>query len=47
MTTRLIALLALSLALAAGGAGAETGGEQPLATASAYGISVFVPGQSG
>jgi murein DD-endopeptidase MepM/ murein hydrolase activator NlpD len=44
---RLTALFVLTLALAAGGAGVATTAKQPVATASAYGITVVVPGQAG
>jgi murein DD-endopeptidase MepM/ murein hydrolase activator NlpD len=44
---RLAALFVLICALAAGGAGVATTAQQPVATASAFGISVVVPGQPG
>jgi len=44
---RLAALFFLSCALAAGGAGVATTAKQPVATASAVGVSVVVPGQPG
>ena len=47
MKRRLAALFFLSCALAAGGAGVATTAKQPVATASALGISVVVPGQAG
>jgi murein DD-endopeptidase MepM/ murein hydrolase activator NlpD len=45
--SRLITLFVLAFALAAGGAGVATTAKQPAATASAYGITVVVPGQPG
>lgn len=47
MTRRLLVLCVLVTVLAAGGAGVATTAKQPGATASAYGISVVVPGQPG
>ena len=47
MKRRLTALFILASALAAGGAGVATTAKQPVATASAYGITVVVPGQPG
>jgi murein DD-endopeptidase MepM/ murein hydrolase activator NlpD len=47
VTRRLAALLALTCALAAGGAGVATTAQQPTANASAFGISVVAPGQPG
>ena len=44
---RLLPLLVLAAALASGGAGVATSAKPPAATASAYGISVVVPGQAG
>ena len=47
MNRRLLALFLLASALAAGGAGVATTAKQPVATASAYAITVVVPGQAG
>ena len=47
MKLRLLALLLLGTALAAGGAGVATTAQEPAATASAFGITVLVPGQPG
>jgi len=47
MKLRLLALLLLGTALAAGGAGVATTAQEPVATASAFGITVLVPGQAG
>ena len=47
MTRRVLVLCVLVTVLAAGGAGVATTAQQPGATASAYGISVVVPGQAG
>ena len=44
---RLAALFLLASALAAGGAGVATTAKQPVATASAYGVTIVVPGQPG
>jgi murein DD-endopeptidase MepM/ murein hydrolase activator NlpD len=44
---RFLPLLVLAAALAAGGAGVATTAKPPAATASAYGVSVVVPGQAG
>lgn len=47
MKTRLLALLILGAAVAAGGSGVATTAKQPTASARAYGIAVIVPGQEG
>ena len=47
MKRRLTALFLLASALAAGGAGVATTAKQAVATASAYGITIVVPGQAG
>ena len=47
MTYRLIALLLLAGGLASGITGVATTAAQPAASASAYAISVVVPGQAG
>lgn len=47
MKRRLVALFFLSCALAAAGAGVATTAKQPVAAASAFGISISVPGQTG
>lgn len=47
MKRRLAALFLLAFGLAAGGAGVATTAEQPEVAASAYGITIVVPGQPG
>lgn len=47
MKRRLTALFLLASALAAVGAGVATTAKQPVATASAYGVTIVVPGQPG
>ena len=47
MKRRLSALFVLTIAFAVGGVGAGTTAQQPTASASAYAISVVVPGQAG
>jgi murein DD-endopeptidase MepM/ murein hydrolase activator NlpD len=47
VTRRLAVISTLVLALAAGGAGVATTAQQPVATASSFGITVIVPGQAG